>query len=107
VRRGARAQAAQSIEEGARVLPTITTAADAERSQAADCVAEPGRPHGSYSKGDPPPAHVDRVGIEERPAVLGKRSIKTTAKYEEAVRDALGRLDAVTELKTAWDPVGA
>ena len=27
--------------------------------------------------------------------------------YEEAVRDALGRLEAVTELKTAWHPVGA
>lgn len=27
--------------------------------------------------------------------------------YEDAVADALGRLDAVTELKTAWHPVGA
>ena len=27
--------------------------------------------------------------------------------YEDAVADALGRLEAVTELKTAWHPVGA
>jgi hypothetical protein len=27
--------------------------------------------------------------------------------YEEAVGDALERLEAVSELKTAWHPVGA
>jgi hypothetical protein len=27
--------------------------------------------------------------------------------YEEAVADALNRLEAVIELKTAWHPVGA
>lgn len=83
------------------------------------------------------------MGIEERAAVLGKRSIKTTAKqqgirlavsmvdltatidelaaesvtrvrhaapttsYEAAVADGQSRLEAVTELKTAWHPIGA
>jgi hypothetical protein len=27
--------------------------------------------------------------------------------YEDATHDALNRLEAVTELKTAWHPVGA
>ena len=27
--------------------------------------------------------------------------------YEAAVADALARLEAVTELKTAWHPIGA
>jgi hypothetical protein len=27
--------------------------------------------------------------------------------YDEAVADALSRLEAVTELKTAWHPIGA
>ena len=39
--------------------------------------------------------HVDRVGIEERAAVLGKRSIKTTAK-EEGIRLAVSMLDLTT-----------
>jgi hypothetical protein len=30
-----------------------------------------------------------------------------TTSYEEAVQDPLSRLEAVTELKTAWHPVGA
>jgi deoxyribose-phosphate aldolase len=39
--------------------------------------------------------HVDRVGIEERAAVLGKRSIKTTAK-QEGIRLAVSMLDLTT-----------
>jgi deoxyribose-phosphate aldolase len=38
---------------------------------------------------------VDRVGIEERAAVLGKRSIKTTAK-QEGIRLAVSMLDLTT-----------
>src|SRR6202051_4722611 len=40
-------------------------------------------------------AHVDRVGIEERAAALGKRSIKTTAK-EQGIRLAVSMLDLTT-----------
>jgi deoxyribose-phosphate aldolase len=39
--------------------------------------------------------HVDRVGIEERAAQLGKRSIKTTAK-EQGIRLAVSMLDLTT-----------
>ena len=39
--------------------------------------------------------HVDRVGIEERAAVLGRRSIKTTAK-QEGIRLAVSMLDLTT-----------
>jgi deoxyribose-phosphate aldolase len=39
--------------------------------------------------------HVDRVGIEERAAVLGKRSIKTTAK-QQGIRLAVSMLDLTT-----------
>jgi deoxyribose-phosphate aldolase len=39
--------------------------------------------------------HVDRVGIEERAAVLGQRSIKTTAK-REGIRLAVSMLDLTT-----------
>jgi deoxyribose-phosphate aldolase len=40
-------------------------------------------------------AHVDRVGIEERAAQLGKRSIKTTAK-QQGIRIAVSVLDLTT-----------
>jgi deoxyribose-phosphate aldolase len=39
--------------------------------------------------------HVDRVGIEERAALLGKRSIKTTAK-EQGIRLAVSMVDLTT-----------
>jgi len=39
--------------------------------------------------------HVDRVGIEERAATLGKRSIKTTAK-QQGIRLAVSMLDLTT-----------
>jgi deoxyribose-phosphate aldolase len=39
--------------------------------------------------------HVDRVGVEERAAQLGKRSIKTTAK-QEGIRLAVSMLDLTT-----------
>src|SRR5246500_5603481 len=40
-------------------------------------------------------AHVDRVGIEERAATLGKRSIETTAK-QQGIRLAVSMLDLTT-----------
>jgi deoxyribose-phosphate aldolase len=40
-------------------------------------------------------AHVDRVGVEERTAQLGKRSIKTTAK-QQGIRLAVSMLDLTT-----------
>jgi deoxyribose-phosphate aldolase len=39
--------------------------------------------------------HVDRVGIEERAALLGKRSIKTTAK-QQGIRLAVSMIDLTT-----------
>jgi deoxyribose-phosphate aldolase len=39
--------------------------------------------------------HVDRVGIEERAATLGKRSIKTTAK-QQGIRMAVSMVDLTT-----------
>jgi acyl-CoA reductase-like NAD-dependent aldehyde dehydrogenase len=49
-------------------------------------------------------AEIDRLAAE---SVTRVRHAGPTTGYEEAVRDALGRLEAVTELKTAWHPVGA
>ena len=49
-------------------------------------------------------AEIDRLASE---CVTRVRHAPPTTGYEEAVRDALGRLEAVTELKTAWHPVGA
>jgi len=49
-------------------------------------------------------AEIDRLAAE---SVTRVRHAGPTTSYEEAVRDALGRLEAVTELKTAWHPVGA
>ncbi|MGZ4277360.1 MAG: deoxyribose-phosphate aldolase, partial [Solirubrobacteraceae bacterium] len=39
--------------------------------------------------------HVDRVGIQERAALLGKRSIKTTAKAQ-GIRLAVSMVDLTT-----------
>ena len=39
--------------------------------------------------------HVDRIGVEERAAALGKRSIKTTAKHQ-GIRLAVSMLDLTT-----------
>jgi acyl-CoA reductase-like NAD-dependent aldehyde dehydrogenase len=49
-------------------------------------------------------AEIDRLAAE---SVTRVRHARPATSYEEAVRDALGRLEAVTELKTAWHPVGA
>jgi acyl-CoA reductase-like NAD-dependent aldehyde dehydrogenase len=49
-------------------------------------------------------AEIDRLAAE---SVTRVRHSRPTTSYEEAVEDALGRLEAVTELKTAWHPVGA
>ena len=49
-------------------------------------------------------AEIDRLASE---SVTRVRHSGPTTSYEEAVRDPLSRLEAVTELKTAWHPVGA
>lgn len=49
-------------------------------------------------------AEVDRLAAD---AVKRVRHARPSTNYDEAVHDALGRLEAVTELKTAWHPVGA
>jgi acyl-CoA reductase-like NAD-dependent aldehyde dehydrogenase len=49
-------------------------------------------------------ADIDRLAAE---SVTRVRHAGPATAYEEAVRDALGRLEAVAELKTAWHPVGA
>jgi acyl-CoA reductase-like NAD-dependent aldehyde dehydrogenase len=49
-------------------------------------------------------ASIDKLASE---SVTRVRHSRPTTGYEEAVRDALSRLEAVTELKTAWHPVGA
>jgi acyl-CoA reductase-like NAD-dependent aldehyde dehydrogenase len=49
-------------------------------------------------------AELDRLAAE---SVTRVRHAKPTTGYEEATADALARLEAVTELKTAWHPVGA
>jgi acyl-CoA reductase-like NAD-dependent aldehyde dehydrogenase len=61
-------------------------------------------------------AIVDAAGVPELSAELDRLGAETikrvrhgagAASYDAAVSDALGRIDAVTELKTAWHPVGA
>jgi hypothetical protein len=47
---------------------------------------------------------VDRLAAE---SVTRVRHAAATSSFEAAVADALARLEAVTELKTAWHPVGA
>jgi acyl-CoA reductase-like NAD-dependent aldehyde dehydrogenase len=49
-------------------------------------------------------AEIDRLAAE---SVTRVRHARAAATYEAAVADALSRLEAVTELKTAWHPVGA
>jgi acyl-CoA reductase-like NAD-dependent aldehyde dehydrogenase len=49
-------------------------------------------------------AEIDRLAAD---SVTRVRHAEATTRYEDAVADALGRLEAVTELKTAWHPVGA
>jgi acyl-CoA reductase-like NAD-dependent aldehyde dehydrogenase len=61
-------------------------------------------------------AIVDAAGDDELSADLDRLAAETVkrarhgapaATYEAATADALARLEAVTELKTAWHPVGA
>jgi acyl-CoA reductase-like NAD-dependent aldehyde dehydrogenase len=61
-------------------------------------------------------AIVDAAGDAELAAELDRLAAETikrvrhggaVASYDDAVADALERLEAVTELKTAWHPVGA
>jgi acyl-CoA reductase-like NAD-dependent aldehyde dehydrogenase len=47
---------------------------------------------------------IDELAAE---SVTRVRHAEPTRSYEAAAADALGRLEAVTELKTAWHPVGA
>jgi len=49
-------------------------------------------------------AELDRLGAE---TIKRVRHGRAPATYDEAVADALQRLEAVTELKTAWHPIGA
>jgi hypothetical protein len=58
-------------------------------------------------------ALVDAAGVGGELDKLGAETIKrvrhraAATSYEDATANALDRLDAVTELKTAWHPVGA
>jgi acyl-CoA reductase-like NAD-dependent aldehyde dehydrogenase len=57
------------------------------------------------ASGDPSlGAEIDKLAAE---SVTRVRHAEPTTGYEEATRNALSRLEAVTELKTAWHPVGA
>jgi hypothetical protein len=49
-------------------------------------------------------AELDRLAAE---TIKRARHGDAVASYETAVADALERIDALTELKTAWHPVGA
>ncbi len=49
-------------------------------------------------------AHIDELAAE---SVTRVRHATPARSYEAAVGDALARLEAVTELKTAWHPIGA
>jgi acyl-CoA reductase-like NAD-dependent aldehyde dehydrogenase len=49
-------------------------------------------------------AEIDKLAAE---SVTRVRHAEPSENYEEAVADPLSRLEAVTELKTAWHPVGA
>jgi acyl-CoA reductase-like NAD-dependent aldehyde dehydrogenase len=49
-------------------------------------------------------AEIDRLAAE---SVTRVRHAAATSSYDEATADPLSRLEAVTELKTAWHPVGA
>ena len=55
--------------------------------------------------GDPDLAtELDKLAAE---SVTRVRHAGATTSYAEATRDALSRLEGVTELKTAWHPIGA
>jgi acyl-CoA reductase-like NAD-dependent aldehyde dehydrogenase len=47
---------------------------------------------------------IDRLAAD---SVTRVRHAGATTSYDDAVTDALGRLEAVVELKTAWHPIGA
>jgi acyl-CoA reductase-like NAD-dependent aldehyde dehydrogenase len=49
-------------------------------------------------------AELARLGAETIMRVYHRRGVES---YDDAVADALARIEAVTELKTAWHPVGA
>ena len=49
-------------------------------------------------------AELDRLAAE---TIKRARHHEAAAGYETAIADALERIEAVTELKTAWHPVGA
>jgi acyl-CoA reductase-like NAD-dependent aldehyde dehydrogenase len=49
-------------------------------------------------------AEIDELAAE---SVTRVRHAAPTASYDAAVADALTRLESVTELKTAWHPIGA
>jgi hypothetical protein len=49
-------------------------------------------------------ATIDELAAE---SVTRVRHAAPTPSYAAAVADALSRLEAVTELKTAWHPIGA
>jgi acyl-CoA reductase-like NAD-dependent aldehyde dehydrogenase len=49
-------------------------------------------------------AELDRLAAE---TIKRVRHGRAAMAYDDAVNDALNRLEAVTELKTAWHPVGA
>jgi acyl-CoA reductase-like NAD-dependent aldehyde dehydrogenase len=49
-------------------------------------------------------AELDRLASE---TIKRTRHSRAAATYDEAVADALNRIEAVTELKTAWHPIGA
>jgi hypothetical protein len=49
-------------------------------------------------------AAIDRLAAE---SVTRVRHASPARSYSDAVADPLSRLEAVTELKTAWHPVGA
>jgi acyl-CoA reductase-like NAD-dependent aldehyde dehydrogenase len=49
-------------------------------------------------------AALDRLGAE---TIMRVRHRRAAGSYDDAVVDALERIEATTELKTAWHPVGA
>ncbi len=49
-------------------------------------------------------AELQRLASE---TIMRVRRASAATTYDEAVADALSRMEAVTELKTAWHPVGA
>jgi acyl-CoA reductase-like NAD-dependent aldehyde dehydrogenase len=67
--------------------------------------AHPGLNAVVHASGDPElGAEIDRLAAQ---SVTRVRHTAAGASYEDAVADPLSRLEALTELKTAWHPVGA